>query len=80
MKRVLQFLFLAIVIAVAVGFYYESQEVDSGKKIIGIGILAFSFLWMPLFIYHRYKNRDVKDYMLTEENIKKMKAHADGEE
>jgi hypothetical protein len=27
---------------------------------------------MPLFIYHRWKNRSVKDYMLTKENIKKM--------
>jgi hypothetical protein len=27
---------------------------------------------MPVFIYHRWKNKNVKDYMLTKENIEKM--------
>jgi hypothetical protein len=30
---------------------------------------------MPLFIYNRWKNKDIKDYMLTEESIKKMSAY-----
>jgi len=32
------------------------------------------FIVMPLFIYNRRKNKDIKDYMLTEESIKKMRA------
>jgi hypothetical protein len=28
---------------------------------------------MPIFIFRRWKNKDVKDYMLTKENIEKMR-------
>ena len=44
-----------------------------GDKWVGIAILTASFILMPLFIYHRWKNKKVKDYMLTEENLKKMR-------
>jgi len=30
------------------------------------------FVLMPLFIYHRWKDRNVQDYMLNKENIMKM--------
>jgi hypothetical protein len=39
---------------------------------IGAGISGLFFLWMPFFIYHRWKNRSVSDYMLTKESIEKM--------
>ena len=29
----------------------------NGKSYIGIGVALFAFLLMPLFIYHRYKDR-----------------------
>jgi len=80
MKYFLQLFFLAILIAVCIGFYYESQTIDTGQKIIGVAVLAFSFLWMPLFIYYRYKNKDVKDYMLTNEKIKDMNDFIDNNE
>mgnify|MGYP000185374198 CR=1 FL=1 len=30
-----------------------------------IGVLLIAFVLMPLFIYHRYKNKNVKDYLMT---------------
>ena len=41
-------------------------------------IAALFFVWMPAFIYHRWKDRSMQDYMLTKENIDKMRK--EGEE
>ena len=43
------------------------------ERFIGGGIAGLFFIWMPLFIYHRWKNRSIQDYMLTKENIDRMK-------
>ncbi|MCX2681292.1 hypothetical protein OOZ15_15170 [Galbibacter sp. EGI 63066] len=74
MKRIIQLLFVAIVIAVAVGYYFKLLEEDhiTGDKIIGIAVLAFAFLLMPLFIYHRSKGKKLSDYTLTKDNLDKM--------
>jgi hypothetical protein len=40
---------------------------------IGIAIAGLFFVWMPLFIYHRWRRRSFRDYMLTKENIDKMR-------
>ncbi len=74
MKYVIRILFIAIILLVSIGYYYKnSGDHVTGDKWVGIGILAASFVLMPLFIYHRWKDKKVKDYMLTEENLKKMK-------
>ncbi|TPN86183.1 hypothetical protein [Aquimarina algicola] len=74
MKYVIQFLFAAFVILVSVGYYFKnSGDHSTGDKLVGIGILVASFILMPIFIYHTWKNKKVKDYMLTEENLKKMR-------
>lgn len=74
MKYVLKILLLLIIILVGFGYYLKNagNHVE-GDKWVGIGILIASFILMPLFIYHRWKNKKVKDYMLTEENLKKMR-------
>ena len=74
MKYIIRLLFTAVIILVAVGYYIKnSGDHPTGDKWVGIGILLASFILMPLFIYHRWKNKNVRDYMLTEENLKKMK-------
>ncbi|MHA7055849.1 hypothetical protein ACWGOQ_0001415 [Aquimarina sp. M1] len=74
MKYLIRILFLAVILLVAFGYYHKnSGDHAIGDKWVGIGILTASFVLMPLFIYHRWKNKKVKDYMLTEENIKKMR-------
>jgi hypothetical protein len=59
----------------SIGFYlrYYSEETLMGDRFIGLTILAAIFVLMPMFLYHRWKNRKVKDYMLTEDNINKMR-------
>ena len=33
----------------------------------------FVFHCFPLFAYYRWKDKDIRDYMLTQENLDKMK-------
>ncbi len=76
MKYIIRILFMVIVILVCVGYYFKNTgDHPTGDKFVGVGILAASFILMPIFIYHRWKNKKVKDYMLTEENLKKMREY-----
>ncbi|MEW7289022.1 hypothetical protein [Aquimarina sp. 2304DJ70-9] len=81
MKYVIKILFIAVIILVCVGYYFKnSGDHITGDKLVGIGILAASFILMPIFIYHRWKNKKVKDYMLTEENLNKMRNYEKSKE
>ena len=42
------------------------------NKYIGFGTVGLFLIAMPIFLIKESKNRKVKDYMLTEENIRKM--------
>ena len=72
MKYFLTILFILILIALGIGFYLKPEDEATGNLIIGLTLMGGFFVLMPLFIYHRWKNRSVKDYMLTKENIEKM--------
>ncbi|OAD91748.1 hypothetical protein A7A78_10855 [Aequorivita soesokkakensis] len=72
MKYIITVLFIAVCIALGVGFFIKSDNEATGNLVIGLSLMAGFFVLMPLFIYHRWKNRSVKDYMLTKENIEKM--------
>lgn len=75
-------LFFALVVVFALGFYYKSQEGQEiiGNKLVGFALAGGFFILMPLFIYHRWKDKNVQDYMLTKENILKMKEFNDSKE
>lgn len=73
MKRLIQILFVLLLLAFISGFAVKSYHDSAlGDRIIGIAVLASSFVLMPLFIYHRAKGKKMEDYMLTKENIDKM--------
>ena len=48
-------------------------NLDYSKKLIGFGVLGLFFVVFPLFSNYRWKDKDVKDYMLTKENLDKMR-------
>jgi hypothetical protein len=73
MRAVLIIIFLFIAGSIGFGFYIKPEDLKTGAFCIGIGISGLFFVWMPLFIYHRWKNRSFKDYMLTKENLDKMR-------
>ena len=49
------------------------MEFSVGNKIIGFSVLTAAFLYLPLFLYHRWKDKRLKDYTLTRENLERMK-------
>ncbi|MFT4684705.1 MAG: hypothetical protein ACI863_001316 [Flavobacteriales bacterium] len=54
-------------------FYGFLVESEASQKFIGFGVVGIFFLVIPLFSYFRWKDRDVKDYMITKENLDKMR-------
>lgn len=80
MKYLLAILFISVLIALGIGFYIKTDDEALGNLIIGLSMVTGFFILMPLFIYHRWKNKDVKDYMLNKENIEKMRAYQKSKE
>lgn len=73
MKYIIIILFIAVIISLGIGFFIKPEDEATGNLIIGLTLVVGFFILMPLFIYHRWRNRNVKEYMLTKENIKKMR-------
>ncbi len=73
MRIFLTLIFLGIVATLSYGLYIKPTDFKTGEFCIGISVVGLFFVWMPLFIYHRWKGKSVKDYMLTKENIEKMR-------
>ena len=69
MKYLIIFLFIATLGSIFTGFIIESQY---SQKFIGFGVLGLFLIAFPVFAYYRWKDKDVKDYMLTKENLDKM--------
>ena len=74
MKIFMKILGIAILIAIGVGFYFRlNDDVLTGDRIIGIAVLTSAFILMPVFLYVRWRGKKLKDYTLSEENLKKMR-------
>lgn len=73
MRILLYIFFFAAIALVGFGFYTRPQDLATGELCIGLGVATLFFVWMPIFVYHRWKGKDVKAYMLNEENILKMR-------
>ncbi len=58
--------------AIIYGYTLKDTEIDLGHKYIGFGTAGLFLIAMPLFLFKESKGKKVKDYMLTEENIRKM--------
>jgi hypothetical protein len=70
MKYILIFLLIATLGSITAGFLLETAY---SQKLIGFGIMGIFFILFPLFTYHRWKDKNLKDYMLTKENLDKMR-------
>jgi hypothetical protein len=74
MRNFLWLLFISILISLASGIYFKnSVDAVIGERIIGFTVLTGAFIYLPLFLYHRWKDKSLQDYTLSNENIKKMK-------
>ena len=57
MKYLLQIIFIISLSLIFYGYLIENITGVNGKKYIGFGVLFFAFIFMPLFVYYRYKDR-----------------------
>tara|TARA_B100000989_G_C19384494_1_gene403053 strand:- start:478 stop:726 length:249 start_codon:yes stop_codon:yes gene_type:complete len=78
LKVLVKILSYLVFIGIFVGiFYKEIVEDQLGDKIIGVSVLIGTLVFMPLFLAQRWKGKKLKDYTLSEENLKKMRERAD---
>ncbi|WP_100610267.1 hypothetical protein [Confluentibacter lentus] len=76
MKYFIIFLFIATLGSIFTGYLIDSEF---SQKLIGFGVLGLFFVAFPVFAYYRWKDKDIKDYMLTKENLDKMRDRRDKE-
>ena len=70
MKYLITFLFIASIGSIIAGYFLD---VPYTEKLIGFGVVGLFIIVIPLFLYYRWKDKDVKKYMLTKENLDKMR-------
>lgn len=62
MKYLLISILVLVLTALTYGFYIKSNGEGTDEIVIGLSVLAIAFVFMPLFIYHRYKNKNMQDF------------------
>jgi len=72
MKYVIILILIASFGSIFYGFTIKEDAIIFANKCIGFGTAGIFLLAMPLFLIKASKGKDVKNYMLTEENIRKM--------
>jgi hypothetical protein len=82
MKHFLWIIFLLAIGSIFLGFvlpdsdtplHLKTSEKAFSEKLIGFGVLGLFFVFMPIFLVHRWKGKQLKDYTLTAENFEKMR-------
>jgi len=74
MKLLLKILFLSWLGGLVFGFYTRIKDFAMGEKIIGFSVLGAVFIYLPLFLFHRWKGKSLSDYTLTPENMQRMQS------
>lgn len=75
MKYLIIILFFLSFGLIAYGFSLDESHTELADRFIGGGTALLFLVVMPLFLIKESKGKKAKDYMLTEENIRKMNAN-----
>lgn len=77
MKILVKILSYIVFIGLFFGIFAKELLGDRlGDVIIGVSVLVGTFIFMPLFLAHRWKGKKLKDYTLSDENLKKMRENS----
>ena len=74
MRIVIFICFILALGSIVLGYFLD---VEYNQKLIGFGVLGLFLVVFPLFMVYRWRNRSLKDYMLTKENLDKMREFKD---
>lgn len=70
MKYLIIILTILALGSILCGFIFD---LEYSQKLIGFGVVGLFIIVFPLFSYYRWKDKKVADYMLTKENLQKMR-------
>jgi len=74
MKYLIWSLVIMTMVSMLIGF---TVELPYSNKLIGFGVIGLCAVVFPLFSYYRWKDKKMADYMLTPENLEKMREFND---
>lgn len=77
MRILITFILIASFVSIGYGFSIMEEDTITANKCIGFGTVGIFLVAMPLFLIKESRGKRMKDYMLTEENIKKMQERRD---
>jgi len=63
-------MFVIFLVWMATGIFLINTEHEKAQIVMGLGILYLSFIFMPLFIFHRYKDGRYKKYIINDEKLR----------
>ncbi|TFG79210.1 MAG: hypothetical protein E4H26_00425 [Flavobacteriales bacterium] len=72
MRYVILIIVIVSFTAIIYGLNLDDEQADLANRCIGTGTVGIFLVAMPLFLVTESKGKKMKDYMLTEENIRKM--------
>lgn len=70
MIYLIRFLLVVIIGLIAYGYYIKETVGQLGDKYVGIAVLIIAFVFLPLFIYHRYRNKKLSDFKIDMDKIR----------
>ncbi len=74
MKLFLRIFFFSLLTCLIIGFYIKTfEDSNEGNKIVGFTVLTAAFIFMPIFLVHRWKGKKLKEYTLSKENLEKLR-------
>jgi uncharacterized membrane protein len=73
LKYVIVIIVIASAASILYGFNIKEESEAIGNKYIGVGTIGLFLIAMPLFLIKESKGKKMEDYMLTKENIEKMR-------
>lgn len=73
MKPIKIITFIAFIASLSSIICGLTLNVKYAQKLIGFGVVGLFLVVFPLFSYYRWKGKNIKDYMLTKENLDKMR-------
>ena len=69
MKSLVKLLFIIFLLWISIGGYLEYTEHPKGSIVMGLGVMYLSFIFMPIFIYWRYKDGKYKKYIINDKTL-----------
>jgi hypothetical protein len=70
MKIALKIMFVVFLVWMILGMYLIHTEHVKAEMVMGLGVFYFSFLFMPFFIYYRYRDGKYKKYILNDKKLR----------